>query len=74
MEKDIAAMHILVTGGTGLIGRALVKSLLADGHVITVLTRQSLRSEERIQYIQQLGVFIPKLSTLSTFPIFCGKS
>ena len=53
MEKDIAAMHILVTGGTGLIGRALVKSLLSDGHVITVLTRQTLRSEERIQYIQQ---------------------
>ena len=52
-QEDIAAMHILVTGGTGLIGRALVKSLLSDGHVITVLTRQTLRSEERIQYIQQ---------------------
>ena len=46
-------MHILVAGGTGLIGRALVKSLLSDGHIITVLTRQTLRSEERIQYIQQ---------------------
>ena len=53
-QKDIAAMHILVTGGTGLIGRALVKSLLLDGHVITVFTRQRLRSEERIRYVQQL--------------------
>ena len=48
-------MHILVTGGTGLIGRALVKSLLLDGHVITVFTRQTLPSEERVQYIQQLN-------------------
>lgn len=32
-------MNILITGGTGLIGRALAKSLLADGGKIWILTR-----------------------------------
>lgn len=32
-------MHILITGGTGFIGRALIKSLLAQNHQITVLSR-----------------------------------
>jgi uncharacterized protein (TIGR01777 family) len=33
-------MNILITGGTGLIGRALCKALLAEGHHITVLSRR----------------------------------
>lgn len=33
-------MNIFMTGGTGLIGRALCKALLAEGHQITVLSRQ----------------------------------
>ncbi len=33
-------MHVLITGGTGLIGTALAKALLADGHRVTILTRQ----------------------------------
>jgi uncharacterized protein (TIGR01777 family) len=32
-------MNILIPGGTGLLGRALTKSLLTDGHKIWVLTR-----------------------------------
>ncbi len=32
-------MHVFVTGGTGLIGRALVPALLSDGHAVTVLSR-----------------------------------
>lgn len=32
-------MKILITGGTGLIGRQLCKTLLADGHALTVLSR-----------------------------------
>ena len=32
-------MNIFITGGTGLIGRALCKALLAEGHQITVLSR-----------------------------------
>ena len=32
-------MRIILTGGTGLIGTPLVKALAADGHDVTVLTR-----------------------------------
>jgi uncharacterized protein (TIGR01777 family) len=32
-------VHILITGGTGLIGRQLCTALLADGHELTVLSR-----------------------------------
>lgn len=32
-------MRIIMTGGTGLIGRALCTALLADNHIVTVLSR-----------------------------------
>ena len=47
-------MKVFVTGGTGLIGRALVKRLLADGHDVTVLTRQTLDSSEAVTYINSI--------------------
>lgn len=47
-------MKVFVTGGTGLIGRALVKRLLTDGHNITVLTRQTLDSSEAVTYINSI--------------------
>ena len=33
--------RIIISGGTGLIGAQLAKSLLADGHEVVILTRQS---------------------------------
>ena len=47
-------MRILVTGGTGFIGSELLGSLLADGHRVTVLTRQSLSSDGSLDYISSL--------------------
>jgi NAD dependent epimerase/dehydratase family enzyme len=32
-------MRVIITGGTGLIGTALTKSLSSDGHEIIILTR-----------------------------------
>jgi uncharacterized protein (TIGR01777 family) len=37
-------MNILITGGTGLIGRALTQSLLGDGHKVWILTRSPERA------------------------------
>lgn len=33
-------MHILLTGGTGLIGSALCRRWVAEGHQLTVLSRR----------------------------------
>lgn len=41
-------MHILITGGTGFIGRALIDTLLLDGHQISVLTRNPGRAEDEL--------------------------
>jgi uncharacterized protein (TIGR01777 family) len=38
--------QIVVSGGTGFVGRALVKALLARGDVVTVLTRNQSRVDE----------------------------
>lgn len=34
-----SAQQVLVTGGTGFIGQILVRALVADGHVVTIWTR-----------------------------------
>ncbi|MFQ5757421.1 MAG: TIGR01777 family oxidoreductase [Acidiferrobacterales bacterium] len=42
-------MNILVTGGTGFIGGALCRRLLAGGHAVSVLTRERQRAEQLLQ-------------------------
>ena len=41
-------MHHLITGGSGFIGSALCRSLVADGHRVTVLTRDIERARGRL--------------------------
>ncbi len=54
-------MHILLTGGTGFIGRALCPQLMQAGHELTVLTRNpgnaaaALQGVPAITALQQLG-------------------
>lgn len=45
-------MHVLITGGTGLIGSALGKQLTSEGHQVTVLSR----SPEKVSQICGTGV------------------
>lgn len=43
--------NIIITGGTGLIGKKLCKILLSKGHTITVLSRKSVSvNSEKIKY------------------------
>lgn len=43
---------VLVTGGTGLIGTALVKELVKKGHDIIILSRSARPAEKKISYAQ----------------------
>lgn len=36
-------MKVVIAGGSGLIGRAIARSLLADGHAVSILTRAPAR-------------------------------
>ena len=47
-------MHVLVTGGTGFIGSALVPRLRGDGHEITVLSRGAHTDGGGVRYVQSL--------------------
>lgn len=42
-------MNILVTGGTGLIGQALIKRLNAQNAFVTVLTRNTSKAKKNFQ-------------------------
>jgi uncharacterized protein (TIGR01777 family) len=47
-------MNYLITGGTGFIGTALIASLRAAGHGITVLTRQPRPPQEGVSFVTSL--------------------
>lgn len=59
--------YVLLTGGTGLVGRYLIRDLLVGGHRLVVLARNSekLTAEERVETIlqyweAQLGRSLPR--------------
>lgn len=47
-------MHILLTGGTGFIGSALVPQLAARGHTLTLLSRSAHDDTDSCRYIRDL--------------------
>ncbi|MEL6132094.1 MAG: TIGR01777 family oxidoreductase, partial [Bacteroidota bacterium] len=53
-------MNILISGGTGFVGRHLVEALVEKGHQVAILTRQQKRSkDQRITYLQWDGESMP---------------
>ena len=47
-------MHILITGGSGLIGTALVASLSSQGHSLSVLTRSAARAPASLKAVAKV--------------------
>ncbi|KGE03630.1 TIGR01777 family oxidoreductase [Pseudohaliea rubra] len=47
-------MHVLVTGGTGFIGSALVPRLCEDGHAVTIVSRGKHAAGAGVRYVQSL--------------------
>jgi len=50
-------MHILMTGGTGLIGTATCAALYAAGHKLTILTRRGRPATNDVTYVTALEDF-----------------
>ena len=48
-------MHILMTGGTGLIGTATCAALRAAGHKLTILTRRARPATDKATYVTALA-------------------
>lgn len=67
-------MNILLTGGTGFIGTALVARLLARGDTITVYTRNdTLEDSASLSYVTDLGEITPG-SYFDAFINLAGES
>ena len=47
-------MHVLLTGGTGFIGTALIEALLAKGSAVTILSRKPQGDRPGCRFIQSL--------------------
>jgi uncharacterized protein (TIGR01777 family) len=43
-------VKVAIVGGSGLVGRALTRSLIADGHEVVVLSRDPARRARQVQY------------------------
>jgi uncharacterized protein (TIGR01777 family) len=52
-------MTILIAGGTGLIGSRLTEMLIANGHTVHILSRQTIRNKEKVKFFKwNIGVDI----------------
>ncbi|QIM63500.1 TIGR01777 family protein [Pasteurellaceae bacterium Orientalotternb1] len=65
-------MNIFITGGTGFIGTALCKALVAEGHQLTVLSRQSKTHTQAVRFVQHFANLdgVDAVINLAGEPIF----
>ncbi|TAK11152.1 MAG: TIGR01777 family protein [Anaerolineae bacterium] len=48
-------MKVVISGGTGMIGRGLTKSLADDGHEVVILTRGDEKTEGKVRFVRWDG-------------------
>ncbi|MDR1715260.1 MAG: TIGR01777 family oxidoreductase [Prevotella sp.] len=60
-------MHIFITGGTGLIGTALIKTLIRQGHDVMVLSRNPLKAEKKLDKQAKFCTSIQAMKSLDGY-------
>lgn len=66
-SAESSTAHILITGGTGFIGQALVRRLLSQGHELTVLVRDYARARLQLGPAPRLIRALDELDASSHF-------
>jgi uncharacterized protein (TIGR01777 family) len=66
-------MHLLITGGTGFIGSALIQSLIADDHQVTILSRSASGNSPSCHYVRTLDD-VPPASRIDAVINLAGAS
>ncbi|KXG43730.1 TIGR01777 family oxidoreductase [Tepidibacillus decaturensis] len=66
-------MNILIVGGTGFVGKELIKSLLKDGHHVSVITRNIAKARtllgKQVKLLQWESIIAANSSLLKTYQI-----
>ena len=62
-------MHIFITGGTGLIGTALVKTLIRQGHDVMVLSRNPLKAENKLDKQAKFCTSLQAMKSLDGYDV-----
>ena len=65
-------MKILLTGGTGLVGRALTEKLLDRNDNVTILSRQEHKNQKGLTFVTRLtdNTYFDAIVNLAGEPIF----
>jgi len=64
-------VRVVVTGGSGMVGRALVRRLIARGHSVRVLTRDEQRARARLPLRCEVATWSPSETTVASI-LFAG--
>ena len=67
------AKRVFITGGTGFIGRALVRALRQRGDEVIVLTRNSASARAKLSFEGDEGDGVGKLEVIEGDPNYSGK-
>ena len=68
-------MRVLVSGATGLVGRALVPALRREGHEVVTLVRRPVRREDEIAWNPAAGELVPAaLATTDAIVNLAGEN